>query len=230
MSFSAAMAKKWHSVCRACTAWVRCSGVLLGPMEESEDKRQFRTSDARADCVMTAWVHLLRNGIYGMARKYAEGKLPTEMLKRIENTFLMTLIINIVEAERAEGEKFDVDRIAIGVNKTTEQRAWPSKAASFLKHADRDAKAHLVVDEVKNENVLIGACAAYLGLMRMPSPEIVAFCAFWGAKKDADVGEEAQELLLKLRSVKEPARHRICAKFIQTRRRRPSRPVERRAP
>jgi hypothetical protein len=37
-------------------------------------------------------------------------------------------------------------------------------------------------------------------------------------KNDADVGEEVQELLLKLRSVEEPARHCVCAKFIQTRR------------
>jgi hypothetical protein len=162
---------------------------------------------------------VLRNGIYNMARQHAEGKLPKETLKLIENTALMAAIINMLEAERAEGEKFDVSRIGVRMNKTGEQRAWPSRAANFLKHADRDAKAHLTMDEVKNENVLIGACVAYLELMRMPSPEIMAFSAFWAGKNDADVGEEVQEPLLKLRSVEEPFRHRICAKFIQTRRR-----------
>lgn len=47
----------------------------------------------------------------------------------------------------------------------------------------------------------------------------MAFSAFWAAKNDADVGEEVQELLLKLRSVEGPVRHRMCAKFIETRRR-----------
>jgi len=162
---------------------------------------------------------VLRNGTYSMAQQYAEGKLPKETLKLIENTALMATIINMLEAERVEGEKFDVSRVDVRMNKTSEQRAWPSRAANFLKHADLDAEAHLAVDEVRNENVLMGACVAYLELMGMPSPEIMAFSAFWAAKNDADVGEEVQELLLKLRSVEGPVRHRMCAKFIETRRR-----------
>jgi hypothetical protein len=54
-----------------------------------------------------------------------------------------------------------------------------------------------------------------LGINETPTPEITAFVAFWAVKNDADVGEEVQELLLKLRSVEEPARHRLCAKFVQ---------------
>jgi hypothetical protein len=56
---------------------------------------------------------VLRNGIYGMAQQYAEGKLPKETLNLIENTALMTAIINMLEAERVEGEKFDVSRIDV---------------------------------------------------------------------------------------------------------------------
>lgn len=152
---------------------------------------------------------VIRNGIYAMARQYADGKLPQETLKRIENTALMVAFKDMLEAERAEGKRFDVGRIGVRMNKTGEQRAWPPKAANFLKHADRDAEAHLAVDEVENENVLIGACAAYLELMRTPSPEIMAFIAFWGVKK---------ELSLKLRSVDEPVRHSVCTKSIETRR------------
>jgi hypothetical protein len=120
---------------------------------------------------------VLRNGFYGMARQYAEGKLPKDMLKLIENTPVMALIKSILEGERAQGGKLDLTYISIGTNNTHERRAWPSNAANFLKHADRDPEEHLALDELKNENVLIGACAAYLELMKMPTPEIIAFCA-----------------------------------------------------
>ncbi len=109
---------------------------------------------------------VLQNGIYNMARQYAEGRLPKEKLKRLENTALMGSLKDILEAERAEGEKFDLGRIEVRMNKKGEQRAWPSEAANFLKHADRDAETHLAADEIKNENVLIGACVAYLELIR----------------------------------------------------------------
>lgn len=156
---------------------------------------------------------VLRQGIYAVAQQYAKGVLPKEMLKLIENTQLMVVIKNIIDDERTQGEKFDFGRIVIrGRN---EQRAWPSKAANFLKHADRDSEEHLALDEVKNESVLIGACTAYLKLMKTLTPEMMAFIAFWAAKNDADVGEEVQGLVLELRSTEEPARYRLCAEFIR---------------
>jgi hypothetical protein len=161
---------------------------------------------------------MLRNGVYRIARLYAEGKLPKEELKLIENTGLMSIIENILDDVRAQGDKFDRSRIGVGLGKAAEQRVWPSKAANFLKHADRDAEEHLPVHEIENESVLMGACTAYLELMRTATPEIMAFFAFWGAKNDADledVGAEVQGLLLKLRSVEEPARHSLCEKFIR---------------
>ena len=152
---------------------------------------------------------VFRNGIYSMARRYAEGKLPKEELKLIEDAGLMVAVQNILEDERAQGKQFDLSRINIRMNRTDERRAWPSNAANFLKHADRDSEEHLAVDELKNEDVLIGACAAYLELMRTTTPEIMAFYAFWAAKNDVDVGEnvreEVQGLLSKLRSVGESA-------------------------
>jgi hypothetical protein len=159
---------------------------------------------------------VFRHGLYEWARQYAEGKLSKEILKAIENTKLMADIKYIVEEERAQGKKFDLSRINV---RGDEQRAFPSKAANFLKHANRDPEAHLAVDELKNENVLINACAAYTELMGRRTPEIMAFVAFWAVTNDADdanVGDRRfRGLLLKLRSVEEPARHRLCAKFIQ---------------
>src|SRR5262249_23096517 len=125
---------------------------------------------------------LLQAGIYSIAREYAEGRLTKQTLKLIEDTQLKGQIEKIIDDLRAEGDKFDVSRIHIIASTREDQRAWPSKAANFLKHADRDAEEHLAVDEVKNENVLIGACTAYLELMRVPTPEIMAFAAFYAVK------------------------------------------------
>jgi len=158
---------------------------------------------------------VLRNGIYSMAQQYAEGKLPNEKLKLIESSKLMVVIKNILNDELAQGEKFDAGRIDVRMNRTGEKRAWPSNAANFLKHADRDSEEHLALDEINNENVLIGACTAYLEIMRAPTNEILAFLAFWAVKNDADVGEEVRGLILKLRSIEERARHRLCANFIR---------------
>jgi hypothetical protein len=161
---------------------------------------------------------VFRKGIYSIARRYAEGNLPEQELKLIKHTGLMTVIENIRDDVRAQGDSFDLNRIGVGMSWAGEQKAWPSKAANFLKHADRDTDEHLILGEINNENILMGACAAYLQLMATPTPEIMAFCAFWGSKNDAvvaDVGEEAQGLSEKLKSVKEPARYYLCADFIR---------------
>jgi hypothetical protein len=70
------------------------------------------------------------------------------------------------------------------------------KAANFLKHADRDVDEHLPIDKVENEKLLMVGCAAYLHLMRVPTPEIMACYAFWATKNDAvdEVGSEARGL------------------------------------
>jgi len=154
---------------------------------------------------------VLQHGIYELAQQYTEGRLPKHTLKLIQNTPLLRAIEEIA----GQGEKFNVSSIRIPMNRKQEQRAWPSKAAAFLKHADRDCEDHLSADEIKNEHVLIGACIAYLKIMKIPTPEIVAFVAFWAAKNGADVADDAQKLLLKLKSAQECDRYQLCAKFIR---------------
>jgi hypothetical protein len=67
----------------------------------------------------------------------------------------------------------------------------------------------------------MGACCAYLELMRKPTPEIMAFFAFWAVKNDAtaELGEEVHELSAKLQSVGESQRCRLCTRFIRELRR-----------
>jgi hypothetical protein len=158
---------------------------------------------------------VLRNGIYSMAHQYADGSMSKDMLNRVENSALKQVFEKIIREETSEpGENFDLTRINLPMK--NEERAWPSRSAGFLKHAVKDPSDYLAIDPLRNENenVLIGSCAAYLEIIAIPSPEIIAFCAFWAAKNDADVGEGARRLLLKLKSVEVPARYHLCADFI----------------
>jgi hypothetical protein len=131
---------------------------------------------------------VLRVGIYAMAQQYAEGALPKDMLKLLENTQMMAVIEYILDNERAQADNFDLSRIVFRGDRTNDRRAWPSKAANFLKHANRDSEEHLALNEIKNEDVLIGACIAYSELMKMLTTEMMAFIAFWAAKNDAEGG------------------------------------------
>jgi hypothetical protein len=151
-------------------------------------------------------------GIYNIAKRYAEGTLLAPELKLIENSGIMAIVEKIVA-----DPGFNCDRIEVNMNKAAEQRAWPSKAANFLKHADRDVDEHLPIDEVENEKLLMAGCAAYLHLMRVPTPEIMAYYAFWAAKNDAvaEVGSEARGLAERIVKLPEAKRHGECAKFIQ---------------
>ena len=151
-------------------------------------------------------------GIYNIAKRYAEGTVPEPELKLIKNSGIMPIVEKIVA-----DPDFDHELIEVNINKVTEQRAWPSKTANFLKHADRDVDEHLPIDEVENEKLLMAGCAAYLHLMRVPTPEIMAYYAFWAAKNDAvaEVGSEARGLAERIVKLPEAKRHGECAKFIQ---------------
>jgi hypothetical protein len=162
---------------------------------------------------------LLRNGMREMARLYVEGNLPKATLESIQKS---PSLMRAFEEIAAHGENFDTRHIYFPANTKKEKqerdkRAWPSKPANFLKHADQDPEDHLLADEIKNEHVLIGACLAYQELMKMRTPEITAFILFWAAKNDATIDEEEQEqkLFFKLRSVEESDRYDLCAKYIR---------------
>jgi hypothetical protein len=67
---------------------------------------------------------VFRNGIYRIAQQYAEGRLPKERLKLIENTEIMAVINAILHDVRAQGEIFDRNRINVTMTDKSEQRAF----------------------------------------------------------------------------------------------------------
>jgi hypothetical protein len=164
---------------------------------------------------------VLRNGVYVLAKRYGEGSLSERELKLIENTPVMDALRKTSEQIERLGDKFDPSVIDVTMGTNGEQRAWPSKASDFLKHADRDADDLLPIASVHNENILIGACIAYLQLMQDATPEMMAYMAYWGARNEAeyDLPNEGRELATILRTATEDQRATLCLAFIKERRR-----------
>ena len=65
------------------------------------------------------------------------------------------------------------------------ERSRLSATANFLKHANRDPKSLLSLDEVDNDEILIRACVAYaMAIGQTPdnllqTPEMSAFHIWW---------------------------------------------------
>jgi hypothetical protein len=158
-----------------------------------------------------------RAGIFDLAKRYAAGRLAPKEKAMFEGSELMVLLDPLLDDIREQGSAFDESRIGIALTAKDEQRAWPSHAANFLKHADRDADKHLAVAKLNNEYLLVAATAAYLELIRQPTPEMKAFYAYWTLKNNFvdDLAEDALALAKKLQGTAELKRHRICTRFIR---------------
>ena len=87
----------------------------------------------------------------------------------------------------------------------------------FLEAREPGRDALFVAGDIDNEVFLMGACAAYVELMRTPSPEIMAFIALWAAKHEAapDVHEPARKLADRLVPMKEDDRYHACAEWVR---------------
>jgi hypothetical protein len=155
--------------------------------------------------------------VHTIAKLYNEDKLPEHVLKGIKDAGLLPLIEMIAAGIRTEGDKFDPSRIRIMDPGKAEQRAWPSIHANFLKHADRDEGALLAAGDIDNEAFIMGACGAYVDLMPgTPSPEMMAYVAFWATKNESapDVHPPADELAKQLILLTEDERYPVCVDWI----------------
>jgi hypothetical protein len=114
----------------------------------------------------------------------------------------MPLIETLANEIRAQGNNLDKDRIRVNFSKAHEHKLWLSETTAFL---NRDHESFLPADMLDNEKMIMAACAAYLNLMKRPTPEIMAYFAFWSAKNHqtddvaAEIQQFARELETKMR-------------------------------
>jgi len=161
---------------------------------------------------------MVQEGLYVLGRQLAEQTISEEkmeFLKADRETF--ATIEKIADEIKKQGVNFDRNQIGIKHSSKEDQRAWLSKAANFLKHADRDLDELLDLDEVKNEELLMGACCAYIRLMKKPTPEITVFFANWLLNENREdcAAAVVEELCSELRQTPTAKRRQVCREMIQ---------------
>jgi hypothetical protein len=162
---------------------------------------------------------VFRSGILRIAQQYVQGTLPPDKKAMIEGSSLMPTIAELAEHVRMQGDSFDKERIHVNVSEKDEHKLWLSKTTVFLKHAERDSDDFLSADNLDNEKMLIGTCAAYVELMNQPTPEITAYFAFWSVRNNSahDMADEVQPFAQQLEVAEESQRYEMFRKFIQNR-------------
>jgi len=160
---------------------------------------------------------VFRAGMLNIAKQYSAGTLPPDKKAMIEGSGLMATIEPLIADIREQGDEFDSKRLSVKVSKRQEHKLWLSHATTFLKHAGQDPNGFLAVDDLDNEKILMATCAAYIELMKNPTPEIMAYFAFWSAKNHQvnDLAKEVQKFARQLEAAKEARRYRLCIQFIR---------------
>jgi hypothetical protein len=115
------------------------------------------------------------------------------------------------------------DRFKASVSCDVAKSFWSerTKAYNFLKHADRDADAHIAAHEINNFELLTLAAAAHIGLVgQLPGPEGLAFALYCGVELDRmdGVDEPMRSDGAKLKGLKPEDRREFCSRFIAERR------------
>jgi hypothetical protein len=163
---------------------------------------------------------LLRAGIYETARSLVDGKLSETEVNDLKSDQMFGLVASVADAIRARGSEVTPDDVPLTITNQQKQDHWSplSRAANFLKHANRDAEKLLELDAVDTDTILMHACAAYSMVSRNPTPEMVIFYMYWlssAPDRRAGVGDFAADIIDSLTPLSLLQRRRACAKLIR---------------
>ena len=177
-------------------------------------------------------------GVYTTARSLAAGELPQAELDRIARE-LSPKLRDLIEATAKEIKaKGDAIIPPIDLDLRSARIAdWSrlSAGANFLKHADKDTEAHLLLDKINNEELLSRAIAAYLSIFSQPSdilhqkaaarqsmalhqtPAMTAFYIWWLSRHDPDhlKQENGVDFADAFQRLSPSRRRRACLKMIR---------------
>jgi hypothetical protein len=150
-------------------------------------------------------------GIFVVARDLALGKtdqMPPALAQSAVFAKLITDTVAAIQSGEVSHENDVIGKLRL-INETGHWNKF-NKAANFLKHADRDPRDTLPLDEMNNETLLFSGITAYLDLMGKPTPEMVVYAAFQGC--------EIEDLSPELRAASKQApakRRRTCLKLLR---------------
>ena len=101
--------------------------------------------------------------IFYCVRDFRRGKLPSYLAN---DPNMMTWIREMAEQLPIKADSKFSD-IKASVSESTARQFWQKRnaASNFLKHADRDVKAHMALEEIDNLQLLMQAYSAYVDLV-----------------------------------------------------------------
>jgi hypothetical protein len=130
--------------------------------------------------------------------------------------------VAISEEIKTGGDAVTPDKIQVRLDRRAD---WSrlSATANFLKHADRDTKSHLSLDDVDNDKILVRACAAYVMAVGqtpdnlLETPEMSAFYIWWMSRHDPAqlARENGDKFADQMQRLSPSRRRRACLKLIR---------------
>jgi hypothetical protein len=138
-----------------------------------------------------------RAGLFGAAKAMMEGQLRDEDKKLIEDSESLRSALTEIADGIKEGLTIDNIKV-INIPNEVKKKRWSelSKSANFLKHADRDSRSAIVIDDIDNEQLIVLASSAYSMLTRRTTIEMDIFYVLACAnspdrflKEDGKLGE-----------------------------------------
>lgn len=171
------------------------------------DLKAERGMDEAADFYLTS--------IFYAVRDYRRGSLPEEMKSDPE---LMTWVRGLADQLPIKHDS-KIEDVSITLPRQSVGDFWNkrNKVANFLKHANKDPRSSISLDDVDNLLLLMQCYDAYKDLTRANlGNEGLVFQLFLGANRQDQSASASQrdELIQKLAGIPEEDRLRLCSAFI----------------
>jgi len=162
---------------------------------------------------------LIRAGVYSYARSLAHGEMSDAEIASLKQLQIFDVVSVVAEDIKVRGDDVTVDDVPLAVSSSTKGSDWQSmsKAAAFLKHADRDPTESLSLQDVDNDRILMRTCSAYAMVSHHPTPEMRVFYVFWSLRPEcrANLKGGDSEIADALEQFTPARRRRACAKLIR---------------
>lgn len=112
-----------------------------------------------------------RTMVFYNVRDYRRGTLPKSLTDNVE---YMKHVREWAEALPSITDDSNYEDLEVILPPGEKKRFWSSqrRVSNFLKHADKDSEAHISLDEVKNDRLLMQASASYLDIAGSLGPEV----------------------------------------------------------
>ena len=156
------------------------------------------------------------NMIFYAVRDYRRGRLPDYIANDPE---MMQFVRDMADRLPITlSSNFNDVTASVSQNVAQEFRRKRTAISNFLKHADRDAKSHIALDDVDNLNLLLQASCAYVDITNdnLGSEGFVLWVYFNAVKGIKDgMPKKFRKYATKLESLKPDQQLRFCSEWIR---------------